>query len=200
MAVFNAGVSSGLLPNGGFEPAADACRTLMVNTVGAVGMAALLLERMARRGNGHLVFIASLAALYPLPGSPAYSASKAALSVYARAVRSGNAGKNPRVSIVYPGYVDTPMSRRLMGPQPLRWSADRAAGHIVSRLEAGADVIAFPFFLVLGIRLLSLLPSRAADMCMRFFAFSVKPDDDSLLSIRRQRQEDDDPDQQRGGT
>ncbi|MDR0828109.1 MAG: SDR family NAD(P)-dependent oxidoreductase [Desulfovibrio sp.] len=199
VAIFNAGVSSGLSPDGGFESAAAACRTLMVNTVGAVGMAALLLERMARRDNGHLVFISSLAALYPLPGSPAYSASKAALSVYARAVRSGRAGKKPRISIVYPGYVDTPMSQRIIGPQPLRWSADKAASYIVARLEAGADIIAFPFFLFLGIRLLSLLPSPAADMCLRFFSFSVEPDKDSLLSLRQQRQEQDDPDQHGDG-
>ncbi len=180
MAVLNAGVSSGALPGGRLEPAADACRTMQVNATGAVGMGAALFERMADRRRGHLVFMASLAALYPLPSSPAYSAAKTAVACYARAIR---AAKTPvRVSLVYPGYVDTPMSRRLKGPQPFLWNADKAAAHIRERLGSGSDTIIFPKLLALGTWSLNLLPGPLAAFFARRFAFSVEPDAESPLA------------------
>ncbi|MDR2670021.1 MAG: SDR family NAD(P)-dependent oxidoreductase [Desulfovibrio sp.] len=178
LAFLNAGVSSGALPDGDPEPVEDACRTMEVNALGNINMAAFLAQLMRGRG-GHIVCISSLAALYPLPDSPAYCASKSALAVYARALRAAYAGTSVRISIVYPGYVDSPMSRRLLGPQPLRISAGAAASLIRSRLEAGADDITFPFLPALGVRCLNLLPAPAASFFSRRFGFKVRPDDES---------------------
>jgi NAD(P)-dependent dehydrogenase (short-subunit alcohol dehydrogenase family) len=178
LAFLNAGVSSGSLPDGAPEPVEDACRTLEVNALGNINMAALLAQRMRGRG-GRIVCISSLAALYPLPDSPAYCASKSALAVYARALRAAYAGTPVRIGIVYPGYVDSPMSRRILGPQPMRVSAGDAAALIRARLEAGADDIAFPLFTALGIRCLNLLPDPAAYFFARRFGFKVRPDDES---------------------
>ena len=175
----NAGVSAGTLPGGGLEPAEDAFRILQVNAACTIAMAGAILERMQARGAGHLVFISSLAALYPLPASPSYCAAKTAVRMYARAVRLGLAGSGVRVSIVCPGYVDTPMSRRLKGPQPLRWSAEKAAAHIRSRLDAGADDIMFPLLLALGIRTLHVLPRPLAAFFARRFSFTIEPDRES---------------------
>ena len=182
LALLNAGVSSGLLADGRLEPVEDACRTLEVNATGTVNMAAALLENMAARGRGHIVIISSLAGLYPLPGSPSYSAAKAALSCYGRALGVEARARGARVSVVYPGYVESPMSKRLQGPQPFRWTAEKAAAHILSRLEAGKDSIAFPFPLYLGIRLLHLLPGPLAEFFVQRFTFTVVPDQDSPLA------------------
>jgi short-subunit dehydrogenase len=178
LAFLNAGVSSGALPNGAPEPVEDACRAVEVNALGNINMAAFLARRMRGRG-GSIVCISSLAALYPLPDSPAYCASKSALAVYARALRAAYAGTSVRIGIVYPGYVDSPMSRRLLGPQPMRMSAGAAASLIRARLEAGADDIAFPLLPALGIRCLNLLPASAASFFARRFGFRVRPDDES---------------------
>jgi short-subunit dehydrogenase len=178
LAFLNAGVSTGTLPHGAPEPVEDACRAMEINALGTVNMAAFLVNLMRGRG-GHIVCVGSLAALYPLPDSPAYCASKAALAVYARAMRASPAGAAVRISIVYPGYVDSPMSRRLLGPQPMRMSADDAASLIRARLEAGADDIAFPFLPALGVRCLNLLPGPAASFFARRFGFKVRPDDES---------------------
>jgi short-subunit dehydrogenase len=174
LAVLAAGVSSGTLPDGSPEPVEAACRTLEVNAVATVNLAGTLLPRMAARGGGRLAFVSSLAAFYPLPDSPAYCASKAALACYARAVRP--LFGNVRVSLICPGYVDTPMSRRLQGPQPMLWSAEKAAARIAQRLEAGAEEIVFPLLPALGLRLLSLLPAGPARFFTRRFAFTVRPD------------------------
>jgi NAD(P)-dependent dehydrogenase (short-subunit alcohol dehydrogenase family) len=93
-----------------------------------------------------------------------------------RAARDALYGTPLRLSIVYPGYVDTPMSRRLKGPQPLRWSAEKAAAHIRRRLDQGADDIVFPRTLAWGIRLLHLLPMPLAAFFTRRFACVVEPD------------------------
>ena len=176
LVILNAGVSTGSLPGGGLEPAEDAFRIMQVNAACTIAMAGVILERMLLRGAGHLVFISSLGALYPLPSSPSYCAAKAAVRLYARAVRLNLAGSGVRISIVCPGYVDTPMSRRLKGPQPLRWSAEKAAAHIRTRLDAGADDIVFPILLALGIRALHLLPQALAAFFARRFSFTIEPD------------------------
>jgi short-subunit dehydrogenase len=178
LAFLNAGVSSGVLPNGAPEPVEDACRAMEVNALGNINMAAFLAQRMCGSG-GHIVCVSSLAALYPLPDSPAYCASKSALAVYARALRAAYAGTPVRIGIVYPGYVDSPMSRRLLGPQPMRISAADAASLIRARLEAGADDITFPFLTALGVRCLDLLPAPMASFFARRFGFKVRPDDES---------------------
>lgn len=173
LAVLGAGVSSGTLPGGAPEPVEAACRTMDVNATAAVNMAGTLFALMQPRGAGHVACISSIAALHPLPDSPAYSASKAALAYYARAVR-------PllyplRVSVIYPGYVDSPMSARIAGPQPLRWTVERAAAHIRARLDAGAETIVFPRLLALGVLLLNALPARLANFFLKWFAFRIDP-------------------------
>ncbi len=184
LAILNAGVSSGSHPQtGAMESAADACRVMQVNAAGTLNMAASLLECMVARKRGHLVFISSLAALYPLPDSPAYSASKIAMASYAQAMKLALAHTKIRISIVYPGYVLTPMSERLKGPQPLRLGAEEAATLIRSRLEAGCDSIAFPQTLALGMRLLHFLPATLAAFFLRRFAFTVEPDAESTQKI-----------------
>ncbi len=177
LAILGAGVSSGTLPDGTPEPAADACRTMTVNATAAINMAGTLFELMRQRGSGQVACISSIAALYPLPDSPAYSAAKVALAYYAKAMRP--LVRPLRVSVVYPGYVDTPMSRRLSGPQPMRWSADKAAAHIRDRLERGAESVVFPLPLAIGMAFLHVLPSRPANFFAERFGFSVKPDNET---------------------
>lgn len=191
LAFLNAGVSSGTLPGGGAEPVEDACRTMEVNATAAINMAGLLLAAMAARRAGQVVFTSSLAALYPLPDSPAYCAAKVAVSSYARAMRGALSATPVRVSVLYPGYVDTPMSRRLAGPQPFRWSAEKAAGYIRERLDSGSDTIIFPRLLALGTCLLHLLPPPLALFFLRRFGFSIAPDAEA--SARQSRNENGDP-------
>jgi NADP-dependent 3-hydroxy acid dehydrogenase YdfG len=178
-AFLNAGVSSGSLPEGGPEPVEDACRTMHVNATSTINMAGLLLLRMLQRNEGHVAFTSSLAALFPLPDSPSYCAAKSAISCYANAMRGALINTRVRVSILYPGYVDTPMSRRFSGPQPFRWTAKKAAEHIRDRLDKGADSIVFPRLLALGMCLLHALPFRLALVFLKWFRFSILPDKES---------------------
>ena len=183
-AILGAGVTSGTLPDGSPEPATHAWHTMTVNGTAAIVMAGTMLELMGERGTGHVVCLSSIAAFYPLPDSPAYCAAKAALTCYAKAMRP--LVRPVRISLVYPGYVDTPMSRKLSGAQPLRWSAEKAASHIRNRLDTGAKSVVFPLPLALGLLLLHGLPSYLADFFVKRFGFAVTPDPENTPGTARE--------------
>ena len=82
-------------------------RELSINLTGAFNVAAPAIEIMAARGGGAVVFIASVNALGHY-GNPAYSAAKAGLVAYAKAVALERGRHGVRANVVAPGSVRTP--------------------------------------------------------------------------------------------
>ncbi|NCD22020.1 MAG: SDR family NAD(P)-dependent oxidoreductase [Spartobacteria bacterium] len=188
LAIGCAGVSASSRRVGGRdlpETLADTERLLEVNAMGAIRFAILAAESMLPHGRGQIALISSIAAYHGLPSSPAYCASKAAVRVHARALRHLLAPSGIKVNVICPGYVDTPMSRRLRGAQPLRWTSARAARGIVRALERDKPEYAFPWPLTLGLRILNFLPDALARFFLHGFAFDVDPDQESPLSRTR---------------
>ncbi|MFF3667499.1 SDR family NAD(P)-dependent oxidoreductase [Microtetraspora malaysiensis] len=64
---------------------------------------------MVRQGFGHIVNTASLAGLTPAPLMAPYTASKHAVVGLSLALRAEAAARGVRVSVVCPGFVDTPL-------------------------------------------------------------------------------------------
>ncbi|MCC8194630.1 MAG: SDR family NAD(P)-dependent oxidoreductase [Deltaproteobacteria bacterium] len=174
-----AGVITGIPPGGNRESAEDAFRTMDVNALGSLNLAACLFERMCARGSGHLIFVSSIAGLYPLPNSPSYSASKIAVSYYARGLAAIGRRFGVRVSCVYPGYLETPMGRRLKALKPFALPPDKAADLIRSRLEKGKDRVVFPLAAALGVYFLHVLPKPLADRLALKAGYRVVPDRES---------------------
>ena len=81
------------------------CQTLRVNLEAPIRMARLLAPPMAERGEGHVVFIASLAGKAASPHSSLYNATKFGLRGFALALRTDLAPRGVGVSIVSPGFV-----------------------------------------------------------------------------------------------
>lgn len=180
-AVFaNAGVSATSYPDR-LEHEDDTARLFEINTMAAVWTAGRAAELMLPRGKGCIVIMSSTAALHPMPYSPAYSASKEAARVYGFCLRSWLRKKGIGVTVVCPGYVDTPMSDRLISDKPLLWSPEKAAGYIKRKLARNPRQIVFPRLLHLGIWLESLLPEILREYFAGKFAFRVRPDRDSPL-------------------
>ncbi len=178
--IANAGVSSSIGPRGEAEPVADVRRLFAVNAEAAAVTLSALAERMRLRRCGRLAVVASLGGWCGMPSSPAYSASKAAARIYGDSLRAWLFPYGVTVSVISPGFVDSPMSRRYMGDKPLAWDAAKAARRIRRGVERGSPVIAFPALLALGISLLNLLPARLGDAILRkFFSFTVIPDAES---------------------
>lgn len=120
--------------------------------------AALPLLRNAPRG--HLVAVGSSVTYLPLPRAEAYGASKAAMRYLLSSLRIDLASEGIDVTLVSPGFVDTPLSRNNDFPMPMRWPVEKAAAHIVKRLAKRPLEIAFPTPFIAAMRLLALLPQR----------------------------------------
>ena len=79
--------------------------TLRVNLEAPIRMARMLAPRMVERGEGHLLFIASLAGKAASPRSSLYNATKFGLRGFALALRTDLAPGGVGVSVVSPGFV-----------------------------------------------------------------------------------------------
>lgn len=101
--VANAGVSgTGRLDDFTEEQLAE---TVRVNLEAPIRIARMLAPAMVERGEGHLVFIASLAGKAASPRSSLYNATKFGLRGFALALRTDLAGSGVGVSIISPGFV-----------------------------------------------------------------------------------------------
>jgi short-subunit dehydrogenase len=154
---------------------------MTVNTLGVLNTVTPLQPRMTQRGAGHIVIIGSVQGGIGLPQAPVYSASKAALRIYADGTRRLLRAHGVKVTLVLPGFVDTPMSQSLKTPRPWLWSAERAATRIARDVARGARVCAFPWPLRLAVTLGALAPDALVD---RVLAGSLRhtglaPDPDS---------------------
>ena len=96
------------------------------------------------------------------------------------------------VTVIFPGYVESDMSRRYIGAKPWLCSAEHAARKIKAAIESGKREFAFPWILAFGIRLLNLLPHWAQGFFLEGFFFTVEPDSESKaqrISGKRGRDE-----------
>jgi NAD(P)-dependent dehydrogenase (short-subunit alcohol dehydrogenase family) len=140
---------------------------IRVNVAGAMATLVAAIPIMVARQRGHLVGVSSLAGRRGVPRSAAYCAAKAALSTFLESLRIDLGPSGIRVTDVQPGFVDTPMTEGAPQPMPLKWPADRAARHIVRKLEGAPPVIAFPAPLVWASGLGRNLPAWLYDRVVR---------------------------------
>lgn len=141
----------------------DARLVLNVNMLGVINTINPLIPALLRRGRGQIAIVSSIAGFLGIPHTPAYSASKAAAGIYGDALRRLLMLRGVRVSVIYPGYVETPMSDSLPFPRPFLWSVEKAAKHIARELAKGRRRIIFPRSLYFVIRVARLLPERWLD-------------------------------------
>jgi NAD(P)-dependent dehydrogenase (short-subunit alcohol dehydrogenase family) len=117
--------NAGVLTTGAAWAIDDAAvrREVEVNVLGVIWGCRAAVDAMAGRG-GHIVNIASLAALVPAPGLAAYGATKHAVLGYTLALAGELRGRRPRidVSAICPDVIDTDMVRAV---------ADREASDIL---------------------------------------------------------------------
>jgi 3-dehydrosphinganine reductase len=106
MLVNNAGV---VMPGRFLELASKEFRQMMdVNYFGAVHTSKAVLPHFARRRQGHVLNVSSLAGVLAIYGYTAYSASKFALVGFSQALRAEMWPHGVRVSVCFPPDTDTP--------------------------------------------------------------------------------------------
>jgi short-subunit dehydrogenase len=152
LVIFNAGLGGSLPRERAGQEIEVATRMAGVNFMVPVIAANLMAQRMAERGAGRLVFVGSVAGSYPLPMAPLYSGSKAGLELFAEALRLRLGKFGVGVTLISPGFIDTPMSRSLKEPRPFLIGADKAAAIIARKIAQNARHIVVPWpFVVIGL-------------------------------------------------
>ena len=130
-----------------------------VNYFGIVNALEPLIPAMIATARGHIALVASVAGYRGLPKAAAYAPSKAAVINLAEVLRLELSRHGIVVSLVNPGFVETPMTAVNDFPMPYMIKADDAAERILRGLEQGRFEIAFPWQLVAMLKLLRLLPN-----------------------------------------
>jgi short-subunit dehydrogenase len=171
--IANAGTSAGPDPDSPSEGAETLARQVSVNLLGAINTVEPLLPAMCARGHGRVGVVASIAAYRGLPYSPGYSASKAGLRTYAEALRPRLEQHGIGVTVVCPGFFDSPMTDRFAGPTPFRLSCDAAARIVRRGIDRGRRRVAFPWALVRGLQFCDLAPAAIGDAILRRYRFRI---------------------------
>jgi short-subunit dehydrogenase len=153
LVIANAGISgsTGVIKN---EPVEKIREIFSVNVNGTLNTIEPARALMTQRGQGHLVIMSSLASYAPWPGAPAYSASKAAMRVYGEAIYGALRDTGVKVSVICPGFIDTPMTKHNKFFMPFLMKSDEAALLIKAAIDKGVVRYAFP----LPMYLIALLP------------------------------------------
>ena len=118
---------------------------IRTNVLGAMATVDAGVKLFRASGGGHIVGVSSVAGFRGLPGHAAYSASKAALTVYLEAVRAEVEPDGITVTTLCPGYIDTPINQH-MKSRPFLVSAEDGAARAVDLIERGVRVSAVPTF------------------------------------------------------
>lgn len=135
-----------------------AARMIDTNLTSAVRGIATVLPAMLDSGKGHISLIASVAGYMGLPKSLVYGPTKAALINLAESLYLDVHDKGIGVSIINPGFVDTPLTKGNEFRMPAIISAETAARKIIAGLERGDFEIHFPKRFTCWLRIIRRLP------------------------------------------
>lgn len=99
---------------------------------------------ITKRSGGQIVGVGSLSAMIGMPTAESYGSSKAAANYLLESLRIDIANKGIDVSVVNPGFVETPMTAVNTFPMPFLMDADNAAARIMAGIKARRHKIQFP--------------------------------------------------------
>jgi short-subunit dehydrogenase len=164
--IANAGVSVGTLTQlpedlRAFQDVFD------INVIGMVKTFQPFIEPMRQARSGTLAGIASVAGYRGLPGSAAYSASKAAAISYLESLRVELKTSGIRVVTICPGYIATPMTERNPYPMPFLIDADTGARKISHAIDCGKTYTVIPWQMAVVARVLRVLPNWLYDRLLQ---------------------------------
>ena len=107
---------------------------------------------------GRLVGIGSASAYVPFARAEAYGSSKAAIHYLMKTLQISLAPHDVAVSLVVPGFVETPMTKQNDFPMPFLQTPKQASEAIRDGIESGHEVIEFPKKLTVPLKALGTLP------------------------------------------
>ncbi len=140
-----------------------------INYRGALRWLDVVLPLLLAQGRGHLSLVSSVAGWRGLPQALAYGPTKAALINLAQTLYLDLRPLGIGVSVVNPGFVDTPLTAGNGFAMPALLRPEQAASRMLRGWARGSFDIHFPRRFTLWLRLLRLLPDRLYFRVVRRF-------------------------------
>jgi len=131
-----------------------------VNYLGALYLLDAVLPALRARGRGHLSLVSSVAGFRGLPQSLAYGPTKAALINLAETLYLDLQPLGLGVSVVNPGFVETPLTAQNEFRMPTLITPEQAAQAMLAGWARGDFEIHYPKRFTRWLKLLRLLPYR----------------------------------------
>ena len=139
---------------------ADMRRHMEVNYLGALVLLDAVLPALLARGRGHISLVGSVAGYRGLPNSLAYGPTKAALINLAETLYLDLHPRGLGVSVVNPGFVETPLTAGNAFTMPALISPAQAADAMLQGWARGEFELHFPKRFTHWMKALRLLPNR----------------------------------------
>lgn len=139
-------------------------RQNQVNYLGALHVLDAVLPRLLAQpmgARGHVALVASVAGYRGLPNSLAYGPTKAALINLAETLYLDLHGQGVGVSLINPGFVETPLTAQNAFNMPALISPEQAAQAILQGWARGQFEIHFPRRFTFWLKMLRCLPYPA---------------------------------------
>jgi NAD(P)-dependent dehydrogenase (short-subunit alcohol dehydrogenase family) len=133
---------------------------MQVNYMGAVIVTQAVLPAMMAAGRGHLSYVSSVAGFRGLPNSLAYGPTKAAMINMTETLYIDLHDAGIGVSIINPGFVETPLTSQNTFRMPALIQPAQAATEIIAGWAAGRFEMHFPKRFTLWLKLMRILPYR----------------------------------------
>jgi len=144
-----------------------------VNYFGVTNALAPLLPDMLGRKSGHIAIVSSVAGYRGLPIAVTYAPTKAALISLTECLYLELAENNVKISMINPGFIDTPMTKPNTFPMPFMIGVDEAVDSIIKGLIRGQFEIVFPWRMKMLAKIMRIAPH------WMFFGYLKSfPDDD----------------------
>ena len=128
-----------------------------VNLIAIGHLLHFLLPKMT--SGSQVVLVSSSVTILPLPRAEAYGASKAGLDYLANSIRIDLSKHNIGVTLVHPGFVETPLTDKNTFDMPFKITSIDAASRIYQGVKAKKSYLHFPKRFTYLLKLIAMLPA-----------------------------------------
>jgi short-subunit dehydrogenase len=116
-------------------------RVMNINFYGTLYMIKTFLPHLLTRPEAHIVNISSMGGFLPVPGQTIYGASKAAVKLLTEGLHSELSHTNVKITVVFPGAVNTNITKNSGLNMPSRSAADNKSTKVLSATKAAEIII-----------------------------------------------------------
>lgn len=139
-------------------------KILDLNVRGVLYAVGAVLPGMVERKSGHVAAVSSVAGFRGLPGTGAYSASKAYVTTLLESFRLDLKRKGIAVTSINPGFIETPLTSVNKFPMPFLMKVERAATIIADGLQRRPAELTFPWQMKWLMHVARVLPNWLYDL------------------------------------